>query len=62
MSSEKGKQVMAGEQQSDAIVLYQFFGLLDGQTKMEFIQEMKELSDESKAQLSNGIRDESLTY
>lgn len=53
---------MAGEQQSDAIVLYQFFGPLDGQTKMEFIKEMKELSEESKAQLSNGIRDESLTY
>lgn len=47
---------------TDAAVLKQFFGLREGQTLTGFVAELKDLSADEKAQLANGIRDETFTY
>lgn len=42
--------------------LKEFFGLRPGDKLADFAGELKELSNESKLQLSDGIQDGSLTY
>ena len=47
---------------SAASVLKKFFGLKDGQTLSDFAGELKQLTDEDKEQLVQGITDESFSY
>lgn len=42
--------------------LKDYFGLRDGDKLADFANELKELSDEEKQQLSEGIESGSLTY
>ncbi len=56
---------MATEKQqkpSAAKVLKEFFGVREGQGLREFAGELKALSPEDKAQLVDGILDESYNY
>lgn len=50
------------ETKSNAVVLLQFFGVRDGQSKREFVQEINELGEETKQLLADGIRNETYTY
>lgn len=43
-------------------VLKEYFGLKEGQKLTDFAAELKELTDEEKVQLTEGIEDGSLTY
>lgn len=43
-------------------VIKDFFGYKEGQDLRAFADEFKELSDEDKIQLSEGIKNGSLTY
>lgn len=53
---------MTETDKSDAVVLKEFFGKREGQTLTEFVVEMRQLTDEDKQQLADGIRNGSLTY
>ena len=53
---------MADEKLFSVKVLKDFFGLRDGDKLADFAKELKELSDEEKIQLSNGIEDGTLDY
>lgn len=47
---------------TNATVIAKFFGKLPGQNLADVMAEMRELTDEDKAQLAGGIKDESLNY
>lgn len=45
-----------------AVVLKKYFELLPGQKMIDFMEELKQLTPEDKAQLAAGIEDGTLTY
>lgn len=47
---------------SDTMVIFTYFGLKEEQTRTDFIQEVKALTEADKAQLASGIRDETYDY
>ena len=49
-------------EQTNIKVLRDFFGKKEGGTLAGFAAELKELTDQEKQQLADGIRNESLTY
>lgn len=48
--------------QTNAKDIKQFFGFKENQTMTQFLQEFKQLTDDDKNQLGNGIRNGTLTY
>jgi hypothetical protein len=57
----KGR-VMPEEKKTGIAGIYKFFGPRAGQSIKDFSDEYKELTDEDKAQLREGIDNGSLTY
>lgn len=53
---------MAEDKGFSVKTLMKFFGKKEGQDLAGFGQELKQLSDEEKIQLSKGIEDETLNY
>jgi hypothetical protein len=53
---------MTTESKPSAVVLKTYFGLKEDQTLTQFVAELKQLSDEEKQQLADGITDGTLTY
>lgn len=49
-------------EKSATVVISKFFGKKDGQSLGELAAEIKELSDEDKAQLKAGIEDGTYSY
>lgn len=47
---------------SDVKILKDYFGTKDDQTLKDFAAELRELTDEDKAQLVAGIQDETFDY
>lgn len=47
---------------SDVKILKDYFGVREGQKLKDFADELKELTDEDKAQLVAGIQDETYDY
>lgn len=46
----------------NAKLFKEFFGYRDGDRLQDFAQELKQLTDEEKAQIVRGIEDGSMTY
>ena len=53
---------MADEKKISIKPLKEFFGLKEGQKLADFAEELKQLTDEDKQQLSKGIEDGTLNY
>lgn len=58
--NKRKKHIMA--EPTNVKVLRDYFGKKEGGTLAGFAAELKELTDQEKQQLADGIRNESLTY
>lgn len=47
---------------TDIMVLKEFFGTREGETLTQFVAEMRELGEDDKAILAEGIRNGTYTY
>lgn len=52
----------ATKPKSDMLTIKEFFGTREGETLQDFAKEIRALSDQDKAQLAEGIRNETFTY
>lgn len=53
---------MTDEKKFSVKVLKEYFGLRDGDKLADFAKELKDLSEEEKIQLHDGIEDGSMNY
>ncbi len=62
-TNQKGAKMPEETRKASVKAIKEFFGYRPGkETLSDFAQELKELSDEEKLQLSDGIENGSLTY
>lgn len=49
-------------EKSDAVLIQKFFGKRNGTTLKDYMEEYRQLTEEDKQQIADGIRNGSLTY
>lgn len=58
----QGRMMEEQKSMGNAKLFKEFFGYRDGDRLQDFAQELKQLTDEEKAQIVRGIEDGSMTY